>query len=336
MTPRLTSSGSSRTGWPGLGATAAEALRGAQLVLGARASSTCCRPPRRGAARGVAEPDDAARAGRSPPTSVRAIRRSRRPCTRERLSYAARRRRDARPGSSTPRACGCSRRRRRTAWPARGSAGRSTRCRSSASSPTPTMIRCRHSRAAARSSTSPGQPGRATSPSGCATPGSAAPSSRCSRGSAPYRRTCRHDDRRRLDDDLDPLSPRRGRPARRAGRGRSRRVWIRPPRPAPRTGPRPALADPRLRSTVHGLPDETYGGDGQLTRAGGARPSPSPRSRPARGRCSGMSGQGRHDRDRECRAAPSARAFAIERRADRCASIAANARALGGAGVRGR
>jgi len=89
-----------------------------------------------------------------------------------------------------------------------------------------------------------------------------------------------------------------------------------------------AASDRRLASRVPGLPDELYGGDGQLTRAD-VRAVALATLAPAAGELLWDVGAGSGTIAIEwCRAAPRARALAIEQRADRCATIALNARAL--------
>lgn len=100
----------------------------------------------------------------------------------------------------------------------------------------------------------------------------------------------------------------------------------------PAVAPGPA-ADPRLASTVPGLPDDRYGGDGQLTRAD-VRAVALAALAPAPGELLWDVGAGSGTIAIEwCRAAPGTSAVAIERRADRCATIAANAAALGAPAV---
>ena len=89
----------------------------------------------------------------------------------------------------------------------------------------------------------------------------------------------------------------------------------------------------RRTSPVPGLPDDHYGGDGQLTRAD-VRAVALASLAPAAGEVLWDVGSGTGTIAIEwCRAAPRARALAIERRADRCATIAANARILDAARV---
>ncbi|MFT4035689.1 MAG: precorrin-6y C5,15-methyltransferase (decarboxylating) subunit CbiE [Patulibacter sp.] len=95
----------------------------------------------------------------------------------------------------------------------------------------------------------------------------------------------------------------------------------------------PAPERRRLMSAVPGLPDALYGGDGQLTRA-------EPRAialaalAPSPGELLWDVGAGSGTIAIEwCRAASRARAVAIERREDRCATIAGNARTLGASRV---
>jgi precorrin-6Y C5,15-methyltransferase (decarboxylating) len=90
-----------------------------------------------------------------------------------------------------------------------------------------------------------------------------------------------------------------------------------------------APPDDRLRSAVPGLPDELYGGDGQLTRAE-VRAVALAALAPRDGELLWDVGAGSGTIAIEwCRAAPAATAIAIERREDRAATIAANASALG-------
>jgi precorrin-6Y C5,15-methyltransferase (decarboxylating) len=99
------------------------------------------------------------------------------------------------------------------------------------------------------------------------------------------------------------------------------------------SAPVPASARGRLDSTVPGLPDELYGGDGQLTRAelrAVALASLAPRA----GERLWDVGAGSGTIAIEwCRAASGATAVAIERREDRARTIAENAALLGAAGV---
>lgn len=89
-----------------------------------------------------------------------------------------------------------------------------------------------------------------------------------------------------------------------------------------------AAGAPRLASTVPGLPDDTYGGDGQLTRAD-VRAVALAALAPAAGELLWDVGAGSGTIAIEwCRAAPGARAVAIEQRQDRCATVLANAAAL--------
>lgn len=84
----------------------------------------------------------------------------------------------------------------------------------------------------------------------------------------------------------------------------------------------------RLMSCVPGLPDGFYGGDGQLTRAD-IRVVALAALAPAPGEVLWDVGAGSGTIAIEwCRAAPQARALAIEARADRCVTIADNARVL--------
>lgn len=90
-----------------------------------------------------------------------------------------------------------------------------------------------------------------------------------------------------------------------------------------------SLGEGRLASRVPGLPDELYGGDGQLTRAE-VRAVALAALAPSQGEVLWDIGAGSGTIAIEwCRAAPGARAEAIEQRADRAATIAANAEALG-------
>ncbi len=89
----------------------------------------------------------------------------------------------------------------------------------------------------------------------------------------------------------------------------------------------------RLASRVPGLPDELFGGDGQLTRAevrAVALAALAPRARELLWDVGAGSGTIAIE---WCRAAPGARAEAIEQRTDRAATIAANAATLGAAGL---
>lgn len=89
----------------------------------------------------------------------------------------------------------------------------------------------------------------------------------------------------------------------------------------------------RLASTVPGLPDELYGGDGQLTRAE-VRAIALAALAPRPGELLWDVGAGSGTIAIEwCRAAPGARAAAIEQRDDRVATIEANAATLGAAAV---
>ncbi|MBO9534266.1 MAG: precorrin-6y C5,15-methyltransferase (decarboxylating) subunit CbiE [Solirubrobacteraceae bacterium] len=95
----------------------------------------------------------------------------------------------------------------------------------------------------------------------------------------------------------------------------------------------PAARDRRLMSRVPGLPDDFYGGDGQLTRAD-VRVVALAALAPAPGEVLWDVGAGSGTIAIEwCRAASRARALAIEARADRCATIAENARVLEAARV---
>jgi precorrin-6Y C5,15-methyltransferase (decarboxylating) len=94
----------------------------------------------------------------------------------------------------------------------------------------------------------------------------------------------------------------------------------------------PAGGDGRLASRVPGLPDATYASDGQLTRAE-VRAVALAALAPCDGELLWDIGAGTGTIAIEwCRAAPGAHAIAIERRADRAATVAENAEALGAAG----
>lgn len=94
------------------------------------------------------------------------------------------------------------------------------------------------------------------------------------------------------------------------------------------------LASPgdRLASSVPGLPDDRYASDGQLTRAE-VRAVALAALAPCPGEVLWDVGAGTGTIAVEwCRAAAGAQAHAIERRADRCATVAQNAAALGAPG----
>ncbi|NMO92413.1 precorrin-6y C5,15-methyltransferase (decarboxylating) subunit CbiE [Actinomycetospora sp. TBRC 11914] len=96
----------------------------------------------------------------------------------------------------------------------------------------------------------------------------------------------------------------------------------------------PALPDDDLLGRAPGLPDSAYSHDGQLTKAE-LRALSVAALRPLPGQLLWDVGGGAGSIGIEwCRAEPSARAIAIETRADRAARIAANAETLGAAGLR--